>query len=140
MISLAVRVPMTLWERWLNIRMVVRPSTSGVNLSSVRVGLLAIPPSSAPPATRLALDFALGHGLGARTLGAIDGIAIDRDRVVVGLALAPEDRKAVARRLKGEMQRSSRSATRTTSGAMFWRLMLQSKMADLTPMVHSFPI
>ena len=102
---LAVRVPFVSLERWLNVRSVVQPSASGLNLSSVRLGPWALPPSVVLPAARLALDVALGNGLGSMALGGIDGIAIYQERVTVGLALGADDRTVVVRRVKGVMRR-----------------------------------
>ena len=44
-LTVAVKIPAIPLERWLNFRSVVQPSGSGLNLSSIRLGQWALPPT-----------------------------------------------------------------------------------------------
>ena len=104
-LTVAVKIPAIPLERWLNFRSVVQPSGSGLNLSSVRLGQWALPPTLVLTAVRSALDVVLGDGLGSKAVGGIRAVAIDQGRVAVWLSLGAKDRKMAVRQVKEVMWR-----------------------------------
>lgn len=83
---------------WLNLRVTVRPSETGLDLAQMRLGRLDLPPGLVLPMLGRALDLWLGDGAGRLATGGIDGVAIRGEVAVLGIGLDAAAREALARR------------------------------------------
>lgn len=81
--------------RWLNARLAVAPSNTGLDIASAALGPFDLPAELVLPIMRWALNLALGNDVGTILTTSIDGVAIDDRAVRVGIALSRADRETV---------------------------------------------
>lgn len=89
---------------WLNLRVAVRPSDTGLYLGSVQLGPFNLPAVLVLPASALVLDVVLGDSLGQVAINSIDGVAINGKKVVLGVALTRAGRKGLAKRVQKKVR------------------------------------
>lgn len=85
---------------WLNLELALAPSGRGLEIAAARVGRLPLPPALARAGLRLALDRALGEGMGEAALASIASVRLAPPRVEVAFAFTPEARDAFFERLR----------------------------------------
>ena len=89
---------------WFNLQIAIKPSDTGLDLASVRLGPYGLPADLVLPVLGLVLDVVLSDDLGQVAIRSIDGVAIDGETVDLGIALTRADRKALAKRAKDKVQ------------------------------------
>ncbi len=100
----AIGLPLDLW---LNGTVEVAPSDTGLDIAYLRVGDLEVPPDWVLPTLRLALDLALGNGMGATAVNGIGAVAVADNRVTVEVTMQRAGRKALAARAKDRVRRAA---------------------------------
>jgi hypothetical protein len=69
--------------RYVNIRTVIAPSDTGLEIARFAVGGLEIPPLLVEPALRLGLDRLVGEGKGREMLDSVKSVALAGDRITI---------------------------------------------------------
>lgn len=94
--------------RWLNLTLTIPRSDQGLELSAIRLGVYDLPAWIVLPSLAYALDLALGDELGHATIGAINKVDIEDNKVVLGIGLDPDQRRVLVER--------AHTAARTAAG------------------------
>ena len=96
---------------WANLEMTLAPSEDGLRVVAARIGRLGVPPALALGGLRLALDRALGDGLGTAAIDSVAGLRLAPPVVTVAFAFDEGGRVAFFDRLRAR----AREATGTTA-------------------------
>ncbi len=85
---------------WINLQTIVRPSSTGLKLDTVRIGSFNLPAGIILPVLGYALDIALGDDLGQIAVQGVNSLAIQDRAAIVGIGLTTAQRKALVQRTK----------------------------------------
>jgi hypothetical protein len=86
----SLRIPASPFGSYLNVLIELAPSTTGLDLSRIRVGSLTVPRRLAHPVARLALDLILGWGNGRALLDMVGGVSLEGERLSVEFRPMPD--------------------------------------------------
>lgn len=100
-VTLELPLPANPAGRYVNVRTLIAPSDSGLEIARVAVGALEIPPALVGPALRFGLDRLVGAGQGGAILDSVKSVALAGDRITLAFrppASLVEDIRRAARR------------------------------------------
>jgi len=100
-VTLELPLPPNPVGRYVNVRTVIAPSDTGLEIARVAVGALEIPPALVGPALRFGLDRLVGPGKGGAILDSVKSVALAGDRITLAFrppASLVEDIRSAARR------------------------------------------
>ncbi len=87
-------------DRWLNLELAVSPSRQGLEISSIRIGDIDLPPGIILPFVTFAIDMALGDELGSLILDGVDSVMVSGRTVSIGISISPLTRELFLARSK----------------------------------------
>lgn len=100
----SVPFPKPLPRRWVNVEAIVPPFEDGVELQSLRIGKVGLPPAFALFVGRVGMNTALGDEAGDKILAAASNMAIEGDRLAFAMDLTREERGDIMASVFGVMR------------------------------------
>jgi hypothetical protein len=107
---------------WANLEMALAPSEDGLHVVAARIGRLGVPPALALGGLSLALDRALGDGLGTAAIDSVAGLRLAPPVVTVAFVVDEGGRVAFFDRLRARAREATGTAARERVYAQLARL------------------
>jgi hypothetical protein len=94
--SAELPIPENPLGRYVNIAATVAPSRTGLVVDRLAIGRIEVPQAMIHPLVKFLLDQAAGPGQGETIFGAVHSVAINGQRVTIGLARPPSPTRPAA--------------------------------------------
>jgi hypothetical protein len=105
-IAVSARPPMLPGDGWLNLALTIEPSDTGLNIASLRLGGIDLPPRFVVWLATFAMNTTLGDHLGSLAFNGIERISVRGERISIGLNISPDTREALFARSKARLRQA----------------------------------
>jgi hypothetical protein len=107
---------------WANLHLGFAESEEGLEIASARIGRLPLPPALAEGALRLALDRALGDGVGAAAFDSVGRLTLEPGAARVGFRIGQDGEVALLEMMRHRARGAAGSDARQQARIQLWYL------------------
>jgi hypothetical protein len=132
-LDLSLGAPVLPEGLWANLHLTLAASEHGLRVTSARVGRLPLPPQAVLGGLRMALDRALGDGLGPVALAGVSSLRIDPPEVTLAFSYDPDDREALFARFRDRAREFAGAGSTDRVWVHLWYLDRVDEDTDLPP-------